>query len=320
MNQLLEVVDLRTYFYTFRGVVRAVDGISFTVNEGESVGLVGESGSGKTVTGMSILNLIQAPGRIVQGQIIFSGQELTRLPESELQKIRGKKISAIFQNPRTALNPLMKVGDLIDRVYRHHTGASKSDAKQRRMEILERIAISEPERFSERYPHQLSGGMCQRVFIGMALMCNPELVIADEPTTGLDVTVQKQILSLLTEERQRINAAQILITHDLGIVAENCSRVIVLYGGKIMEIASTLDLFGSPLHPYTKGLLASISRLDIDDKPKILPGLVPNPLDIPSGCPFHPRCYRREDKCMTMEPILRIINTNRQVACHFYDA
>lgn len=317
---LLSVEDLKLHFFTFRGVAKAVDGVSFQVRRGEAVGLVGESGSGKSVTGMAVLNLIQPPGRVVSGDINYNGRSLLKLSEKELQEVRGSKISMIFQNPRTCLNPVMNLGDQIDRVFQRHTGSSAAQAQKRRLEMLNRVGIGDPLRFSHNYPHQVSGGMCQRAMIVMAMVCEPELMIADEPTTGLDVTIQRQIMDLMAEMRQKMNQTQVLITHDLGVVAETCDRIVVMYASRVMEIASTQDLFQNPLHPYTIGLLNSIPRVDIDREPTPLPGYVPNALKRPSGCPFYPRCDKVRERCQVEQPELRPVSAGRMVACHFVES
>jgi len=316
---LLSIQDLRTHFFTYRGVVRAVDGVSFQVYRGEAVGLVGESGSGKTVTGMSILRLVQPPGRIVGGDILFDGQSLLKMSEAELGRLRGNRIGMIFQNPRTSLNPVFTVGDQIDRVYRQHAGCSAQVARERRLEMLQRVGIGDPIAFSKRYPHQLSGGMCQRAMIVMAIICNPDLIIADEPTTGLDVTIQRQIMELLGEMRREIKATQILITHDLGVVAETCERVVVMYASRVMEIAPTRVLYSAPAHPYSRGLLSSIPRPDSDREPVPMPGYVPNAGNRPQGCAFHPRCPLAADICRQVEPPLVELDAAHSAACHFAD-
>lgn len=313
---VLKVRNLKTHFHTFRGLVRAVDGISFDVYRGEALGLVGESGSGKTVTGLSILRLVPSPGTIVDGELLFRDTSLLALSEKDMRTIRGRKISMIFQNPRTALNPVLSVGEQIDRVYRTHTHCSARQARERRKEMLERVCIGQPKAFSMHYPHELSGGMCQRVMIVMALMCQPEIIIADEPTTGLDVTIQRQIIELLSEMRSSIVASQILVTHDLGLVAETCNRVVVMYASRIMEIATVQDLFASPAHPYTQGLIQSAPRLDKDVDPVVMPGYVPSAAKRPSGCPFHPRCLQAKDICREEEPAMKSIHADHTVACH----
>ncbi len=314
---LLEVINLQTYFFTYHGVVRAVDGIDFCLFRGEALGLVGESGSGKTVTGLSILRLIQEPGKIVGGEIIFKSISLLDLSEEEIRNIRGCEISMIFQNPGTSLNPVLKISDQIDRIYRHHKKCSAKEAEERRLEMLHRVSIGDPKAFSDQYPHQISGGMCQRAMLVMALICKPELVIADEPTTGLDVTIQRQIMDLMDEMREQTQATQIIITHDLGVVAETCDRVVVMYASRIMEIATTQELFSNPVHPYTRGLLRSIPRIDVDQKPSVMPGNVPSALEHITGCPFHPRCSKAEEICRTDRPVLKLIDTGRHAACHF---
>ncbi len=319
VDPILRVKDLQIHFFTFRGVAKAVDGASFDVQRGESIGLVGESGSGKSVTGMAIMGLIQPPGKVVGGEIIYEGMPLLTIPEKEMQEVRGSKISMIFQNPRTCLNPVLTLGDQIDRVYRRHTKSSASEATARRMEMLSRVGIGDPVRFSNQYPHQVSGGMCQRAMIVMAIICEPQLVIADEPTTGLDVTIQRQIMELLAEIRERMNETQILITHDLGVVAETCQRIVVMYASRVMEVSPTRDLFSDPIHPYTIGLLESIPRVDIDEQPIPLPGYVPNALNRPAGCPFHPRCSRSQDLCRVEQPELLPVKDGRLAACHFVE-
>jgi oligopeptide/dipeptide ABC transporter ATP-binding protein len=319
VDPLLKVQDLKIHFFTFRGVAKAVDGASFEVQRGEALGLVGESGSGKSVSGMAILRLIQPPGRVVSGEIVFEGKSLLGLTEREMQEVRGSKISMIFQNPRTCLNPVLTLGDQIDRVYRRHSNSSAAKAASRRLEMLSRVGIGDPVRFSNNYPHQVSGGMCQRAMIVMAIICEPKLIIADEPTTGLDVTIQRQIMELLAETRQRMNETQILITHDLGVVAETCQRIVVMYASRVMEVSPTKELFRDPLHPYTIGLLESIPRVDIDEQPIPLPGYVPNALNRPPGCPFHPRCSRAEDLCRVEQPELLPVKDGRQAACHFVE-
>ncbi len=316
-DTLLAIQDVKVHFHTFWGVAKAVDGISFTVSRGKVLGLVGESGSGKSVTGMAILRLIQPPGKIVGGDILFEGKSILALSEDELRALRGAKISMIFQNPRTCLNPVLTIGEQIDRVYLHHFHTSRNEAREKRLEMLQRVGIGDPIRFSKSYPHQVSGGMCQRAMIVMALICNPELIIADEPTTGLDVTIQKQILELLDEMRRNLNTTQILITHDMGVVAETCEHTVVLYAGKVMEIAPTHELFASPSHPYTLGLLKSIPRLDVEEEPAVLPGYVPSAIHRPTGCPFHPRCQQMEEICQQEMPQLVEISPGHFTACHF---
>jgi oligopeptide transport system ATP-binding protein len=319
VDPLLRVQDLKIHFFTFRGVAKAVDGVSFECQRGEALGLVGESGSGKSVSGMAIMRLIQPPGKVVGGEITFEGKSLLESTEKEMEEVRGSKISMIFQNPRTCLNPVLTLGEQIDRVYRRHSNSSAAEATSRRFEMLSRVGIGDPVRFSKQYPHQVSGGMCQRAMIVMAIICEPKLVIADEPTTGLDVTIQRQIMELLAEIRQRMNETQILITHDLGVVAESCQRIVVMYASRVMEVSPTMELFNHPLHPYTIGLLESIPRVDIDEQPIPLPGYVPNALNRPPGCPIHPRCSRAQDLCRVEQPELLPVNDGRLAACHFVE-
>ena len=318
-DAILRIEELKIHFHTFRGVAKAVDGISFDVLGGEALGLVGESGSGKSVTGMSVLGLIQPPGKIVNGDILYKKNSLLSMPEKELRNLRGSKISMIFQNPRTCLNPVLTIGEQIDRVYRQHMGVSKDAVAEKRYEMLEKVGIGDPQRFSNNYPHQVSGGMCQRAMIVMAIICQPDLIIADEPTTGLDVTIQRQIMELLRNMRRTIGATQVLITHDLGVVAETCNRIVVMYASLLMEIASAADLFSRPSHPYTIGLLKSIPRVDVDDEPIPMPGYVPNAYSRPFGCPFHPRCPFTQDICTQSQPELLEIESGHFVACHLID-
>ncbi len=316
MERLLEIKDLRTYFYLRRATAKAVDGVSFCMAPGEMVGLVGESGSGKSVTALSVLRLIQEPGRIVSGEIIFQGRNLLALSEAEMNQVRGRAISMVFQNPRSCLNPVLKAGSQIARVYQvHHKGTTR-EAEERALQFLKLVQIPDPERVMGRYPHQLSGGMCQRVMIAMALICEPALVIADEPTTGLDVTVQDQILVLMRDLRQKTQAAQLLITHDLGVVAETCDRIVVMYGGRVMEVGTVREVFARPLHPYTVALFGSVPDVRKDFRTTTIPGNVPDPRDLPPGCRFHPRCSRATDVCRVEEPRLVTRGDGRQVACH----
>ncbi|GAB4537544.1 MAG: ABC transporter ATP-binding protein [Anaerolineae bacterium] len=317
MQRLLEVKDLQTYFYLRNATVKAVDSVSFWIAPGEMVGLVGESGSGKSVTVLSVLRLIQPPGRIISGEVIFQGRDLLKLPETEInQHIRGQAISMVFQNPSSCLNPVLKVRTQISRVYKVHKKSSTRAAQERALEFLKLVQIPDPERVMDRYPHQLSGGMCQRVMIAMALICEPNLVIADEPTTGLDVTVQGQILNLMRDLRHKTQAAQLLITHDLGVVAETCDRIMIMYCGKIMEVGNVNDIFREPLHPYTIALLRSAPDVRKDFRTTTIPGSVPDPRDPPAGCRFHPRCSECMDICRLEEPSLVECQPQRQVACH----
>ena len=291
---LLEVKGLKTYFYTEDGVVRAVDGVSFEVYPGEVLGLVGESGCGKSVTSLSIMRLISKPGRIDEGEILLDGENLLDLPEEEMIKVRGNRISMIFQQPQTALNPVFKVGDQLAEVLDVHQDLGKEAGWKRAVALLKMVGVPDPERRAEAYPHELSGGMAQRVMIAMALACVPELLIADEPTTALDVTIQAQILDLMRDLRREMGTSVILITHDLGVVAEMAERVAVMYAGEIVEQTDVNSLFDEPLHPYTQGLIGSIPVLgEIKEKLDVIPGSVPNLVNLPPGCRFAPRCQAR---------------------------
>jgi oligopeptide/dipeptide ABC transporter ATP-binding protein len=316
MKRLLEIRNLRTYFYLRRATVKAVDDVSFWIAPGEMMGLVGESGSGKSVTALSVLQLIEPPGRIVSGQVIFQGRDLLTLAQGEINSIRGRAISMIFQNPRSSLNPVLKVETQITRVHQIHKKSSSREARQRALEFLTLVRIPDPERVMSRYPYQLSGGMCQRVMIAMALICEPALVIADEPTTGLDVTIQGQILDLMRDLRGQTQAAQLLVTHDLGVAAETCDRMVVMYCGKIMEIGTVEEIFKQPVHPYTTALLTSIPDVRKDFRTATIPGNVPDPRDPPPGCRFHPRCQESIDICGKEEPPMTEFGDSRQVACH----
>lgn len=316
---LLEIADLRTHFFTQDGIVRAVDGVSFALRPGEILSLVGESGCGKTVTALSILRLVaEPPGRIVGGQILFGGRDLAALEAEEMQRVRGREISMIFQEPMTSLNPVFPVGEQIAEGVRHHEGLSRTAAWDRAVEMLRKVRIPDPVRRATEYPHQLSGGMRQRVMIAMALACHPRLVIADEPTTALDVTIQAQILDLLLQLREEFRMAILLITHDLGVVAECAERVVVMYAGLVVESAPVRELFERPLHPYTQGLLASLPRLSGSKRGQRLPaipGMVPDLLRLPAGCKFAPRCGYVLDRCRAADPELRDMGSGRWVRC-----
>ena len=316
-DPLLAVDDLVTTFSTEEGLVTPVDGVSFTVERGETVGVVGESGCGKSVTSLSILRLVPSPpGRIAQGRILFEGQDLLTLSEREMRAIRGRDIAMIFQEPMTSLNPVFTCGDQILEALRRHQKVSATEARDQALELLHLVGIPLPEQRLGAYPHQLSGGMRQRIMIAMALCCHPRLLIADEPTTALDVTIQAQILDLLRHLKRQLSMAVLLITHDLGVVAETAERVVVMYAGKVVEEAPVRTLFHTPRHPYTEGLLRSIPRLD--ERRESLPvieGMVPNLLDLPSGCRFHPRCPRAERRCREEAPALRSLGEGHRVAC-----
>lgn len=317
-KSILEVKDLRTYFYTRDGVVRSVDGVSFSISEGETLAIVGESGCGKSVTSLSLLRLIPSPpGKIVSGSILFHGKDLLSLSEDEMRDIRGDKISMIFQEPMTSLNPVLTIGRQISEVLELHRHCTKDEARTRILELLKLVNISEPERRIDEYPHQLSGGMRQRIMIAMALACDPEILIADEPTTALDVTIQAQILNLMRELRDRTRAAIILITHDLGVVAEMAQRVVVMYAGRKVEEASVFDLFAKPMHPYTLGLLNSMPRLDDASAKRLveIPGMVPSMKSEIIGCAFAPRCSLASERCTQESPVLIDHGDGHWVSC-----
>jgi oligopeptide/dipeptide ABC transporter ATP-binding protein len=313
---MLEVRDLETQFFTRKGVARVLDRLSFSIGKGEIVGLVGESGSGKSVTGFSIVNLIKPPGKIVSGEILFEGRDLTKLSENQMREIRGKDIAMIFQNPRGSLNPVLSIGDQLGQVLKYRQGMSKSRAKERATELLRLVHIPEPERRLKAFPHQLSGGMAQRVMIAMAISCGPQLLIADEPTTGLDVTIEYQIIQLLKEMRDLTGTSVIVITHDLNMAAEVCDRIMVMYAGKVVEQAPVQEFFTKPSHPYTLGLLASRPTLSGGNEIPTIPGNVPDLIQRPTGCAFHPRCRWATEECVTTEPQPRSISLGHTAACH----
>jgi len=305
---LLEVDDLTTYFFTRDGVVRAVDGVSFTVRRGEVLAIVGESGCGKSVTSLSIMRLIASPpGRYVKGRVLFEGRDLLQLPEPEMRKIRGDAISMIFQEPMTSLNPVLTIGRQIAEALVLHRGSSREQAAQRTVELLRLVRISEAERRASQYPHELSGGMRQRVMIAMALACEPRLLIADEPTTALDVTIQAQILELMKSLSRRLGVAMLIITHNLGVVARYADRVNVMYAGRIIEQGTARELYARPRHPYTLGLLRSVPRLDEARRARLDPieGQPPDLSRLPPGCAFAPRCAFRVERCLAERPMLR---------------
>jgi len=319
---LLEIEGLQTHFFTEAGTVKAVDGVNLTVRKGETLGIVGESGCGKSVTALSILRLIpNPPGKIVGGRILLEGRDLLALPEEEMRKVRGGSISMIFQEPMTSLNPVFTVGDQIAEGIRLHQGLSKRESWNKAIEMLRLVRIPDPERRVNEYPHQLSGGMRQRVMIAMALSCNPQLLIADEPTTALDVTIQAQILELLNQLKVELGMAVMLITHDLGVVADTAARVAVMYAGRVVEEAPVLELFTNPLHPYTQGLLNSIPRLEKTQRqPRLqaIPGMVPDLLDLPPGCKFQARCAKIFEPCRGEEPHLKTVGSDHRVRCYLY--
>ncbi len=323
-HPLLEVKGLRTSFYTRDGVVRAVDGIDFHVDRGEVLGLVGESGCGKSVTSLSILRLVAKPGRIEAGEILFDGRNLLTLDADAMRKIRGEQIAMIFQQPTSSLNPVWDVGRQIAEVLEIHRDMKGSAARDRALELLKMVGIPDPERRLRAYPHELSGGMAQRVMIAMALACEPDLLIADEPTTALDVTIQAQILDLMRHLREETGSAIILITHDLGVVAEMCDRVAVMYAGEIVEEADVRTLFRDPKHPYTRGLIGSIPVVGvIRDELAVIPGNVPNLIDLPPYCRFAPRCTARVEanlaRCTAEHPDLRTVGPDHDTRCFLYE-
>jgi peptide/nickel transport system ATP-binding protein len=320
-SKLLEVKNLKTFFFTEEGVVKAVNDVSFEVGEGETLGLVGESGCGKSVTSLSIMKLIpNPPGKIISGQIFFDGQDIVNISENEMHNIRGNKISMIFQEPMTALNPVFTVGHQISEVFTLHQKISKKEAKEKTIELLKIVGIPEPEKRFTQYPFELSGGMRQRVMIAMALTCNPKLLIADEPTTALDVTIQAQILELIKEMQKKFNSAVILITHDLAVIAETVDYVAVMYAGVIVEKTEVKRLFKNPMHPYTIGLLNSIPILGQRGKElQEIPGRVPNLIDLPKGCYFADRCNKRMPICSQQECELKEVEPGHFVRCFLYN-
>ena len=324
MQQLLEVTDLKTQFPTRAGLVRAVDGVSFTIGEGELLGLVGESGCGKSITALSIMRLIYPPGKIVEGSIKFKGEELTKASDERLREIRGNDIAMIFQDPMTSLNPVYRVGEQIAEALRLHRKLDKKAAWNAAIDAMREVAIPSPERRVNDYPHQLSGGMRQRVMIAMALACDPELLIADEPTTALDVTIQAQILELLDELRRSRKLAVLLITHDLGVVAEVADRVCVMYTGKVVEESGVDELFADPKHPYTRGLLRSVPKLTEvgiakAERLQTIEGTVPSPTNLPFGCHFAPRCEHRMEVCVSGYIPLTELESGVKVRCVLHD-
>ncbi len=318
MPELLQVNNLKTQFFTPDGVVKAVNGVSFNLDEGETLGIVGESGSGKSVTALSIMRLIPyPPGKVVEGEIIYRGQNLLDLDQNEMSHIRGKEIAMIFQDPMTSLNPVLTVSRQIGEALQLHLGMTQRQAKSRTIELLKMVGIPSAEKRVDNYPHQFSGGMRQRVMIAMALSCNPKLLIADEPTTALDVTIQAQILDLIGRLKAEFNTSVIFITHDLGIVAGLCDRVQVMYAGKVIERGVTMDLYTDPRHPYTLGLLKSVPRLDEERKERLepIPGMPPDLINSIPGCPFYPRCTYREPRNKEEMPPLRTVAGTHEVAC-----
>ncbi len=322
-HPLLDVKNLKTYFFTEDGVVKAVDGVDFSVYPGEVLGLVGESGCGKSVTSFSILRLVGNPGKIVDGEIWLEQKDLLKLPESEMVHLRGKEISMIFQQPQSSLNPVFTAGDQVAEVFQIHEKLVKEKAWEEAVELLKLVGIPDSARKAKAFPHEMSGGQAQRVMIAMALALKPHLLIADEPTTALDVTIQAQILDLIRNLREKLNTAVILITHDLGVISEMADRVAVMYAGRIVEQAEVETLFDKPLHPYTQGLIASIPVLGkVAEKLDVIPGSVPNLVNLPPGCRFAPRCRSRVQYnlsiCTEIEPELEIIEPDHKVRCWLY--
>jgi len=314
---LMEVKDLVVSFFTYAGEVKAVRGISYAVKSGEVMGIVGESGSGKSVSSFGLLGMIPDPGRVLNGQIIFDGMDVTKMSERELLKIRGKDISMIFQDPMTSLNPVFTVGEQIDEVLRKHTDMDKETRRKRIIELFILVGINQPEKRINQYPYEFSGGMRQRVMIAMALACNPRLLIADEPTTALDVTIQAQILELMMELKSKIDMSVIFITHDLGVVSEICDHICVMYAGIIVEKGTSDQIFYNPRHPYTWGLLASVPKVNADEHERLVP-IEGNPVDLinpPAGCPFAPRCRHCMKACLTKMPPESTIEDGHTVAC-----
>ncbi len=323
-DHLLQVEELRTYFHTFEGIAKAVDDVSFSLDKSDVLGIVGESGCGKSVTAQSVMRLVpQPPGRIEHGRILFDGIDLLAIPMERMRNIRGNRISMIFQEPMTSLNPVYTIGDQISEMFTKHEKASKKEGMDRSIEMLRKVQIPAPERRINEYPHQLSGGMRQRAMIAMALACNPEILIADEPTTALDVTIQAQILDLIMKLREDFETAVMIITHDLGVIAEAAEKIVVMYAGKVVEQGSTFDIFDNPMHPYTKGLLESVPVLGARaergrGRLKEIPGLVPSLYDLSTGCSFAPRCPSRKNECLEALPPLVEHSPGHFIRCVLY--
>ncbi|MBS4220809.1 ABC transporter ATP-binding protein [Bacillus sp. FJAT-49711] len=321
MTTLLEVKNLKTHFFNRKKVIPAVDGVDIKINKGETVALVGESGSGKSITSLSIMRLIPSPpGKIVDGEILFNGTDLAKLSENEMCRVRGNDISMIFQEPMTSLNPVLTIGEQITEVLIYHKKMSKKEATRKAIDLLKMVGFSRAEEIIHDYPHRLSGGMRQRVMIAIAMSCDPKLLIADEPTTALDVTIQAQILDLMKELSDKTNTSILIITHDLGVVSDIADKVLVMYCGQVVEEADVDDLFGEPLHPYTVGLMESIPSLEMDtDRLVPIQGNVPSPENFPKGCRFAPRCPHAFDRCLQEVPSLMTIDGKRSVRCFLYD-
>ncbi|MEL7647776.1 MAG: ABC transporter ATP-binding protein [Sedimentibacter sp.] len=317
---LLEVKNLKTYFHSDRGIVKAADDVSFYVKEGETLGIVGESGCGKSITCMSLVRLVETPpGKYAGGQILFDGEDMLKVSDERIREIRGNDISFIFQEPMTSLNPIFKIGRQISETMMLHRGMTKDEAYKESIKMLELVKIPNPERVVDDYPFALSGGMRQRAMIAMALACEPKLLIADEPTTALDVTIQAQVLDLMNELKQKINASIIFITHDLGVIAEMSDRVMVMYAGKVVEVASVMDIFKSPKHPYTIGLIKSKPDMStVSTRLNVIPGNVPDLSNLPKGCPFNPRCDHATQRCREDFPDEIILEGEHRIACWLY--
>ncbi len=318
-NTLLEIKGLKTYFYTFDGVVKALDGVDLAVYEDETLGIVGETGCGKSITSLSILNLVPPPGKVEAGEIWFEGENLLAKSEKAMRDVRGRRISMIFQNPTSSLNPVFTIGDQLTTVLRTHQDLDKQQLRHKAIEMLHTVKLPDADRMLSKYPHELSGGMLQRVMIGMALSCQPRLLIADEPTTALDVTIQAQILKLMRDLKRKMRTSIVLITHDLGVVAKVCQRVAVMYAGAFVEIGDLRVIFKKPSHPYTRGLLRTIPRLGHKrERLDTIQGRVPNLIHPPPGCRFHPRCSQAMEVCRQTRPAMTQVGTGQQVACHLY--
>jgi oligopeptide transport system ATP-binding protein len=318
---ILQVKDLKTYFKLDEGLLKAVDGVSFDLRKGETLGIVGESGSGKSVTNLALMRLVPVPpGRIAGGEVLFNGKDILKMSDAEIREVRGNKISMIFQDPMTSLNPFLRVSTQLIETLVLHQGLDKKAAKEKAIEMLKLAGIPAPEKRIDQYPHQFSGGMRQRVMIAMALSCNPEILIADEPTTALDVTIQAQILELINELSERLGTAVILITHSLGVVAGMCDNICVMYAGRIVEKGNADEIFADPKHPYTQGLIKSVPRLDRENKQRLysIPGQPPNVINLPDCCPFFPRCERAMDICKSKYPPVSAVGKGRSVACWLY--
>jgi len=317
MVHLLEVKNLNTFFHLESGLAKAVQDVTFHIDAGETLGLVGESGCGKSVTSLSVMRLVQSPpGRIESGEILFNGRNLLELADSEMRKVRGNDIAMIFQEPMTSLNPVFTIGSQIVEAVTLHQNVGSAEARNRTIEMLRLVGIPAPEQRIDEYPHQLSGGMRQRAMIAMALSCNPDLLIADEPTTALDVTIQAQIMELLAKLQSELGMAMLLITHDLGVVAESAVRMNVMYAGRIVEEGTTRDVYAAPVHPYTRGLIHSVPRLDTKaDRLNVISGTVPDPAELPDGCPFNPRCPLADERCRTELPELETVEDAHRARC-----